>query len=230
MALFSDDILTVDVGARLRQLRTERGQSMRSLARASGLSTNALSMIERGRTSPSVSTLYKLAEALDVPITAFFRLGPPRQDIVFCRKSDRKRVSIHNGMWEGLGGEEFTGRVEPFIITLEPGAGSGPFGMLHTGSEFALCLSGQVEYEVEDQKFSLEAGDSLMFVAQLRHRWRNPGRTPAQLVIVLAGFQQSERPSEFHVSSGRKGDALGTEDALIEQAEEMDLDDQIEAI
>jgi len=131
---------------------------------------------------------------------------------------------------EGLGGEEFTGRVEPFIITLEPGAGSGPFGMLHTGSEFALCLSGQVEYEVEDQKFSLEAGDSLMFVAQLRHRWRNPGRTPAQLVIVLAGFQQSERPSEFHVSSGRKGDALGTEDALIEQAEEMDLDDQIEAI
>jgi transcriptional regulator with XRE-family HTH domain len=230
MALFSDDILTVDVGARLRQLRTERGQSMRSLARASGLSTNALSMIERGRTSPSVSTLYKLAEALDVPITAFFRLEPPRQDIVFCRKNDRKRVSIHNGVWEGLGGEEFTGRVEPFMLTLEPGAGSGPFGMLHTGSEFALCISGQVEYEVEGQKFTLEAGDSLMFVAQLRHRWRNPGQTPAQLVIVLAGFQQSERPSEFHISSGKRGDALGAEDALIEQAEEMDLDDQIEAI
>ncbi len=55
---------------------------MRALARDSGLSTNALSMIERGRTSPSVSTLHKIAEALEVPITAFFRLEPTRQDIV----------------------------------------------------------------------------------------------------------------------------------------------------
>lgn len=57
MDLFDRDVLTVGVGARLRQLRTERWKSMRSLARASGLSTNALSMIERARTSPSVSAL-----------------------------------------------------------------------------------------------------------------------------------------------------------------------------
>jgi transcriptional regulator with XRE-family HTH domain len=74
-----NEILTIDVGSRLRQLRQERGKSMRALARASGLSTNALSMIERSRTSPSVSTLYKIADALEVPITAFFRLEPPRQ-------------------------------------------------------------------------------------------------------------------------------------------------------
>ncbi len=57
MDLFDRDVLTVGVGARLRQLRTERWKSMRSLACASGLSTNALSMIERARTSPSVSAL-----------------------------------------------------------------------------------------------------------------------------------------------------------------------------
>ena len=74
MDLFKDDVLTIDVGNRLRQLRLERGKSMRALARTSGLSTNALSMIERSKTSPSVSTLYKIAEALEVPITAFFRL------------------------------------------------------------------------------------------------------------------------------------------------------------
>ena len=54
---------TMDVGGRLRDLRQERDLSMRSLARLSRLSTNALSMIERGKTSPSVSTLYKLSEA-----------------------------------------------------------------------------------------------------------------------------------------------------------------------
>jgi transcriptional regulator with XRE-family HTH domain len=229
MELFNDDILTIDVGARLRQLRTERNKSMRALARESGLSTNALSMIERGRTSPSVSTLFKLAEALDVPITAFFRLEPPRQDLVFTRLADRKRVPINKGVWEGLSGEAFTGRVEPFVLNLLPGAGSGPFGMLHTGSEFALCLSGQVEYEIEDQKLILNPGDSLMFVAQQRHRWRNAGDAPAQLLVVLAGFQQSERPSEFHLSSGRRGDAMADEE-LNDLAEEMDLDEEIEEV
>lgn len=225
MELFDKDILTIDVGSRLRQLRTERGSSMRSLARLSGLSTNALSMIERGRTSPSVSTLYKLAEALDVPITAFFRLEPPKQDIVFCPLGERKLVPIPDGKWMGLGGEAFTGRVEPFMLTLEPGASSGPFGMLHSGSEFVLCMSGQIEYEVEGQRYNLKPGDSLIFAAQHRHRWRNSGSDTAQAVIVLANFEQGERPSEFHVSSGKRGEAFDGED-LIERAESMDLEDE----
>lgn len=226
MDMLDDDILTIDVGARLRLLRTERGKSMRSLARDSGLSTNALSMIERGRTSPSVSTLYKLAEALDVPITAFFRLEPPRQDLVFRRAADRKQVPINKGVWSGLGGEAFTGRLEPFVLTLEPGAGSGPFGIIHTGSEFALCVKGKIEYEVEGQTFTLNPGDCLMFVAQQRHHWRNPGDAPAEMLVVLSGFQQSERPSEFHYSSGKRGPALAAEDP-IEAAESMDLDDDL---
>ena len=229
MEMFDKDVLTVDVGGRLRQLRMERNRSMRSLARASGLSTNAVSMIERGRTSPSVSTLYKLAEALEVPITAFFRLEPPKQDIVFRAMGERKRVPIPNGQWMGLGGEAFTGRMEPFMLSLEPGASSGPFGMLHSGSEFALCLSGQIEYEVEGQRFVLKTGDSLIFAAQRRHRWKNTGSDTAQAVIVLANFEQGERPSEFHVSSSKKGEGFSDED-LIDQAEGMDLADDIEEL
>jgi len=207
----------------------ERDKSMRSLARTSGLSTNALSMIERGRTSPSVSTLYKLAEALEVPITAFFRLEPPKQDIVFRQAGGRKRVPIPNGQWMGLGGEAFTGRMEPFMLSLEPGASSGPFGMLHSGSEFVLCISGQIEYEVEGQRFILQSGDSLIFAAQHRHRWKNSGKDVAQAVIVLANFEQGERPSEFHVSSSKKGEGFGDED-LIDQAEGMDLEDETEQL
>lgn len=229
MELFENEVLTIDVGARLRQLRMERGKSMRSLARSSGLSTNALSMIERGRTSPSVSTLYKLAEALEVPITAFFRLEPPKQDIVFRPAGERKQVPIPNGNWMGLGGEAFTGRMEPFMLTLEPGASSGPYGMLHSGSEFVLCMSGQIEYEVEGQRFSLKTGDSLIFAAQHRHRWKNSGKDTAQAVIVLANFEQGERPSEFHVSSGKHGEVFDDE-SLIDRAEGMDLDDDIEAL
>ena len=204
MELFEHDVLTVDVGARLRQLRMERGKSMRALARSSGLSTNALSMIERSRTSPSVSTLYKLADALEVPITAFFRLEPPKQSIVYRKSTERKRVKFAQGIWEGLGGESFSGHLEPFMLVLESRGGSGPYGMLHTGHEFVMCLSGQLEYEIEGQKFLLSPGDSLIFAAQMRHSWLNPGDNTTTAVIVLSGFEQGERPSEFHITSGQK--------------------------
>lgn len=195
---------TIDVGNRLKQLRIERGKSMRSLARSSGLSTNALSMIERSRTSPSVSTLYKIAEALEVPITAFFREEPAKQAIVFRKQDERKRVQFPNGLLQGLGGEAFVGNVEPFLIQLQPKGESGPFGMLHSGHEFVLCLEGSIEYEVEEQKFILEAGDSLIFAAQMRHRWKNIGDREAVAVIVLSGFEEDERPSEYHLTSGVK--------------------------
>jgi transcriptional regulator with XRE-family HTH domain len=177
---------------------------MRSLARLSGLSTNALSMIERGKTSPSVSTLYKLSEALELPITAFFRTEPPRQAIVFRKADARSQVEFQRGLWEGLGGESFIGRVEPFMLTLEPGATSGPHGLIHSGHEFVICLKGQLEYEVEDQRFSLQPGDSLLFASKLRHRWRNPGKSVANVLFVLSGFELDERPSEFHLSYGQQ--------------------------
>jgi len=199
----ADDLINIDVGSRLHDLRTERGLSMRSLSRLSGLSTNALSMIERSRTSPSVSTLYKIADALGVPITAFFRMEPARQQIVFRKASERTRIPVPRGVWEGLGGESFTGGVEPLMITLERGANSGQFNMIHSGHEFVLCLEGQLEYEVENERFSLMPGDSLLFSARLVHRWRNSGTTPTRALIVLSGFVKGESPIEYHLTSGK---------------------------
>ena len=192
---------SVDVGQRLRVLREERGISMRALARRSGLSANALSMIERALTSPSVSTLNKLATALEVPITAFFRQEPVREQIVFRKAAERSRVPFLRGLLEGLGGESFVGRVEAFLLTLESGGSSGPHGMLHTGHELVFCLRGVIEYEVENQRYTLEPGDSLIFAAQLLHRWRNPTNHVANAIIVISAFEDSERPGEFHLAS-----------------------------
>src|SRR5512143_2752951 len=134
------EALSVDVGVRLRELREARGISMRALAARSGLSANALSMIERGRTSPSVSTLYKLADALAIPVTEFFAPGAEKQNVLLIKADARTRVPFANGVWEGLGGEKFTGRVEPFVLTLESGASSGQHPMIHAGHEFVYCL------------------------------------------------------------------------------------------
>ncbi len=198
--MFDREAVSVDVGKRLRQLREEHGISMRRLATLSNLSANALSMIERGKTSPSVSTLYKLADALEIPITAFFSGVPEKEQVVFIKADARAHVPFTRGVWEGLGGEQFVGRVEPFVLTLESGASSGPHHMAHSGHEFVFCLRGQLEYQVENQHFVLDPGDSLLFAAQLRHRWRNTGNTVTNALVMLSDYSESERPTAMHVA------------------------------
>ena len=198
MDIYQQEANSIDVGERLRELREERDLSMRALARMSDLSANALSVIERGKSSPSVSTLYKLADAMEIPVTAFFREAPPVQDIVFIPASQRDRITFHRGLWEDLGGEKFSGQVEPFLLTLESGASSGRFPMGHTGHEFVFCLRGQLEYSVEDQTYLLEAGDALLFSAEKKHEWRNPGNKVTNALFVLTGYREDESPSKYH--------------------------------
>jgi transcriptional regulator with XRE-family HTH domain len=186
------------VAEELRRLRDARRISLRELARRSGISVNALSQIERGHSSPSVSTLYKLVEALGVPITAIFGVTERREPVVYRRAEDRTRLPLPAGRWEGLGGEDFTGHVLPFVLTLDAGGDSGPDPMLHTGHEFVLCLAGQLEYLVEGRAYSLRRGDSLLFAARLRHTWRNPAAEQAQALILLAGFEDYDRPAGVH--------------------------------
>lgn len=200
MDLYSNNAVSVDVGSRLRALREERALSMRALARKSGLSANALSMIERGKTSPSVSTLYKLAGALELPITTFFGQEIERSTVVHVKADQRPRVPFQRGVWEGLGGENFVGRLEPFVLTLESGANSGLHTMVHTGHEFVFCLRGELEYQVEDQFYLLQPGDSLIFSAHLRHRWRNAGGTVCNALFLLSGFAEGERPIHMHMT------------------------------
>lgn len=221
---FGKEAVSVDVGQRLKILREERKVSMRALARLSGLSANALSMIERGITSPSVSTLNKLSAALQVPITAFFRSEPSREDVVFCKGSERSRVPFQRGVIEGLGGETFSGRVEAFLLTLESGGSSGPSSLLHNGHEFIFCLRGLLDYEVEGVRYRLEAGDSLLFSSHMKHRWRNAGTAVVNAVIVISAFDEGERPSEFHLAASHEAGESDNADDFLTSIDLTDLE------
>jgi transcriptional regulator with XRE-family HTH domain len=191
--------LALELAERLRGLREERRISLRELGRRSGVSVNTLSLMERGVTSPSVSTLYRLADALGVPITAVFGSPQRKEHVVFRPASQRTALPLPAGIWEGLGGEEFVGQVQPFMLTLEAGGDSGTAPMLHTGHEFVLCLQGRLEYEVEGRRFALGPGDSLLFAARQRHTWRNSGHAATQALILLAGFEEYDNPQGLHV-------------------------------
>jgi transcriptional regulator with XRE-family HTH domain len=188
----------VNVGQRLRELRNERGLSIRALAERSGLNVNTFSLIENSKTSPSVSTLQQIAAALEVPITAFFETESPKNSIAHIVARNRPRLAFAHGILEDLGAGLTSRAVEPFVVTLEPHASSGDNPIVHTGFEFVFCLQGRMTYRVEDQSYVLEPGDSLLFESYLPHRWQNDEAQPAQAILVLYPTDARDHPTERH--------------------------------
>jgi transcriptional regulator with XRE-family HTH domain len=191
----------VDVGERLRELRSERGLSLRALAELSGLNVNTLSMIENGKTSPSVSTLQQLSNALGIPISAFFETKEPRKRIVFQQADQRPRLVFALGALEDLGAGLDVRGAKPFLVHLEPLSESGPETVVHTGLEFVFCLEGSLTYTIEGATYLLSPGDSLMFEAHLPHRWQNTGNKPSRSLLVMCPSDENDQPTERHFSA-----------------------------
>lgn len=191
----------VNVGWRLRELRTQRGLSIRALAELSGLNVNTLSLIENGKTSPSVSTLQQVASALKTPITAFFETQATPQSIIFQKAEDRPLINFAHGMLADLGAGFTIPGLEPFEIVLQPHSGSGENLIVHTGLEFVYCLEGKIVYRVEDVEYILGPGDSLLFEARLPHRWFNLGGEPSRSLLLLCPTDERDHPDERQFTS-----------------------------
>ena len=86
--------LEAAIGAEIRRLRKRQDMTMAALAESAGLSQGMLSKIETGQTSPSLATLSALADALAVPISAFFGTLEQSRDVSYVPAD---RVSASTG-------------------------------------------------------------------------------------------------------------------------------------
>jgi transcriptional regulator with XRE-family HTH domain len=173
------------VGQRLRSIRKARKLSIRALAERSDLSVNTLSLIENGKTSPSVSTLYQLAKGLKVPITIFFDSDSHNKKVVYQKALERKQIFFSQGQMESLGAGLPGLGSEPFITRLETGANSGNTPIIYAGREFIYCLEGHITYTIEENIYPLAPGDSLILDAYTPHSWRNTASTSSRALLVL---------------------------------------------
>lgn len=192
--------IETDVGLRVRSLREQQGLSLRALAERCGLSINAISLIERGENSPTVSTLHRLATAFNVPITDFFQ-EEAKQTIVFVKRDQGLRSESGGAVMESLGIGLFNQQLEPFRVIIGPGAGNVNDPISHSGEEFIHCLEGRIEYSVGDRIYHLEQGDSLLFDATQKHAYRNPSQTPAIILLVFQTSQDSLRVQRLHLDN-----------------------------
>jgi transcriptional regulator with XRE-family HTH domain len=188
-----------DVGTRVKALRHERGLSLRALAELCDLSPNTISLVERGVTSPSVSTLQRMAMALGVPITSFFVEPVERSQVIVTRGDERIRSGSANVVLESLGYGLEEQACDPFFVTLQPGAGSGDQLMIHTGHELIFCLQGELDYEVDGMHYRLAPGDALLFHADLPHHWHNPSSEPARFLLIMQVVEERHEPIDQHL-------------------------------
>jgi len=172
------------VGQRIRELRTKKELSLRALAELSGLSTNAISLIERGDNSPTVSSLHSLANALEVPVTAFFEQHTDGQ-VIHTMKNCRPTSETAGVRMENLGSGLPHQQIEPFLMTIEPAGSSTSSQITHSGEELVYVLEGTLVCMIKDQEYVLEKGDSLLFLATQPHIYRNQTSKAAQILIIF---------------------------------------------
>jgi len=195
-----EDIIIPDVGSRIRYIRQSQGLSLRSLAEQSGLSANAISLIERGENSPTVSSLHRLASALDVPITDFFQ-DERIQQAIYVKREQGLRFENDTMTIESLGIGLPYQQLEPFRMSLAPAANTFDDPITHPGEEFIHCLEGEIEYKVGNHTFHLSAGDSLLFDSLQPHCWKNLIQEPSIVIMVFQTDQGDFSARQQHLSN-----------------------------
>ncbi|MFN2195382.1 MAG: cupin domain-containing protein [Anaerolineales bacterium] len=189
-----------DVGKRLRHLREQQGLSLRMVSERCGLSINAISQIERGENSPTVASLHRLANALNVQITDFFQ-PETKQTTVFIRHTTGLKSQANGILMESLGIGLSNQQLEPFRLAIGPGVGNIDDPIAHTGEEFVHCLEGEIEYIVGDQRFQLQQGDSLLFEATQLHAYHNHTSQPATLLVIYQAGQDRHLIRQLHLDN-----------------------------
>ncbi len=178
-------------GERLRLLRIERGLSQRALAKQAEISPNSISLIERNKISPNITTLQALATALDVHINYFFEENPT-QKILHIKAKKHPAPDQHGISIESLKKRLYQQTLEPFIVHLAPRSSNGKEQVVHSGQEMVYCLQGKIEYHIGKKNYRLDTGDFLIFDANQPHLWHNPYNEPAKFILVTSGAQSQQ--------------------------------------
>jgi transcriptional regulator with XRE-family HTH domain len=161
------------IAGQVRRYRLAQGISASELALRTGMSKAMVSKIETASTSCSLTTLQRLADGLEIPVTALFRGADTDRDAAFT-KNGQGSVTVRSGTQHGheyrvLGA--LKGRsdaLEPTLVTLTDASDIFPL-FQHPGTEFIYMLSGRMTYGHGAYEYTMEAGDALLLDGEGPH-------------------------------------------------------------
>jgi len=180
--------LVINVGRRIRELREQRGLTLRQLSEKADVSPSTIQKIEKNLISPSLGTVLRIAKGLETTIESLLNAHPQSRDVVYLPKEKRGTIAVPDlkitlqSLAEGLPDQPFSA----VVLTIPKGARMKEREFQHHGEELMFCLKGTVEFTIRDQRYLLTAGDSLRFKSHLRHFWKHVGEEEAQLLMICA--------------------------------------------
>ncbi|MNF56235.1 HTH-type transcriptional regulator SinR [compost metagenome] len=167
------------IAGRLRALRQANGWSLDRAAQATGVSKAMLGQIERGESSPTVATLWKIAAGFDISFSALLE-DAPQADGVLLRSSAGGDWPTDDGSIQvrSLFPYDPALGIEFFVIELQPGACHQSEAHAAGVTEHVIPVSGSLEVCVDGRWHALAGGEGLRFAADRPHAYRNSGREP----------------------------------------------------
>jgi transcriptional regulator with XRE-family HTH domain len=161
--------LTMRVGREIRAHREARGMSLSAAAKRAGVSKTILATIESGAGNPSLETLGRIAQALDVPVATLLA----EDDVLVSRlipRRDDAWITFESGI-EGriLNVDGRDRRYEVLELRLAPGQRyAGPAHVTGT-EELVIAIEGRLTVGPEGHERDIEPGDAVLFAADVPH-------------------------------------------------------------
>lgn len=173
----NDVLKREELGRRIKRVREDRKLTLKAIEAGAGISATHVSEIERGKTSPTLGALLRIARALGKD-AAFFLEEEELGDVSLVTVADRVRESLpdQGGAMDRLTTSIPGGRLQARYMVLAPGRARRTDAHAHGGNEVALVLSGVVRFEVDAQVYELCSGDSIHIDASAPHSYANATR------------------------------------------------------
>lgn len=176
------------LGAYIRRIRHARAMTLVQLAEATALSHPFLSQLERGLALPSLSSLRRIAVALQTsPIELIAGSDPPSSDAVAVEVHRRDEEAVDESFGAGaarmlIHGDRPLHPLEVQGVNTEPGE-----TFVHGEDEFAYVVEGEVVFELDGARTHLSVGDSAYYAGGVTHRWWSATGEKYRLVVVKQG-------------------------------------------
>lgn len=162
------------MGNTLKSLRKERKLTLKDLAEKTGVSISFLSQVERGKSSVTLESLKKMADALGVNPSVFFAKDDLQDDL-----NTRRERFYYKDLSDGIQDANFS----PILVTLQPGENEGN-AFSHGGHEFLFVVEGLLTVEVDGKQLKLSEQQSILFDAHKTHYWFNHTEQVVRFLVV----------------------------------------------
>lgn len=174
--------MSIDIGNRLRYVRTQHGLSQRQLAKRTGVTNSAISLIESNRSNPSVGALKRILDGIPIGLAEFFAIQPESSKQVFYQAEELVEIGKGRISYRQVGDNLLGRALQILMERYEPGSDTGQIPLTHKGEEGGIILSGRLEVTVDDERRVLGPGDAYYFESHRPHRFRCVGRATCEVV------------------------------------------------